>query len=381
MKKKVIRTSTVAISLDVLLKGQLKFLNQEFEVIAVSGNDVHLENVAQREGVRVHSIPMQRKISPFKDLKSLVQLYLFFKKEKPDIVHSITPKAGLLSMVAAYFAGVPIRIHTFTGLIFPSKNGAMQKLLILMDRILCFFATNIFPEGQGVKDDLLQYKITSKELKIIANGNVNGVDTEYYNPSCFSEVQKNDFRKQLGVSEKDFVFLFVGRLVKDKGINELIEAYNIVVKTYQNVKLLLVGDYENELDPLKEATLKKIKELDSVITVGFQTELRSYYAIANLFVFPSYREGFPNVVLQAGAMGLPCLVTNINGSNEIIKNQNNGFIIEKANIEALKEAMCYALDHKEEITKWAKASRGLILEKYDQKVVWDAILKIYFNMH
>ncbi len=175
MKHKVIRTATVPLSLDLLLKGQLSFLDQYYNIIAVSGEDNHLETVRLREQVQTVSLEMQRKISPLKDIKSLWKLIQLFKKEQPLIVHSITPKAGLLSMLAARITGVPIRIHTFTGLIFPSKKGIMQQVLIWMDKILCASATAIIPEGKGVKDDLLMYKITNKPLNVLANGNVNGI--------------------------------------------------------------------------------------------------------------------------------------------------------------------------------------------------------------
>ena len=320
---KLIRTSTVAMSLDFLLKGQLAFLNQHFEVVAVSGEDDHLKTVQEREGVRTIPLQMQRAISPLKDLIALVQLYFLFKKEKPEIVHSITPKAGLLSMLAAKLAGVPVRIHTFTGLIFPSKKGFLQKVLVLMDRLLCICATHVYPEGQGVKKDLKQYKITSKPLKVIANGNVNGIDTAYFSKEQVSVQEQQTLKKELDINENDFVFIFVGRLVGDKGINELVTAFSKLSSdnpqpTTVNLKLLLVGPLESELDPLQPNTLKEIESNSNVLTVGFQTDIRKYYAVANALVFPSYREGFPNVVLQAGAMGLPAIVTDINGSNEII---------------------------------------------------------------
>ena len=184
-KPKVIRTSTIALSLNVLLKGQLSFLKKYYNVIAASGDDEDLRIVENREGVKTKDITMQRQIVPFKDFISLIKLYFYFKKEKPKIVHSITPKAGFLSMVAAYLARVPIRIHTFTGLIFPTRLGAMQRLLIVMDKILCKCATHIYPEGEGVRNDLISYNITSKPLKVLANGNVNGIDTSYFDSNLF----------------------------------------------------------------------------------------------------------------------------------------------------------------------------------------------------
>ena len=294
-KPKLIRTATVAMSLDYLLRGQLAFLQKKYVVVAVSGNDAHLEAVADREGVQTMAITMQRNISPIKDLKSLWQLYWLFKKEKPLIVHSITPKAGLLSMVAAKLAGVPIRLHTFTGLIFPSRKGNMQKLLIFMDKIVCFCATNIYPEGQGVKNDLINYNITKKPLKIVANGNVNGIDTAYFNPENFTTQQNEDLKNSLGIHPNDFVFIFVGRLVGDKGINELVAAFkkvesqkskvesqdeNLLLNSahskfkIQNSKLLLVGPLETNLDPLLPVTLVEIETNPNIISVGFQKDVR-----------------------------------------------------------------------------------------------------------
>ena len=180
MKKKLIRVSTVPVSLYLLLEGQLKFLSHDFDVLGVSSPGKYLEMVKEREGIQVFAVEIKRHISPLSDIMSLYQLYRLFKKEKPDIVHSLTPKAGLLSMIAAFFARVPHRLHTFTGLVFPSKTGVIKNILILMDKLLCKCATNIYPEGNGVKLDLINYKITNKPLNIIANGNINGIDTEFF---------------------------------------------------------------------------------------------------------------------------------------------------------------------------------------------------------
>ncbi|WP_140487820.1 glycosyltransferase family 4 protein [Flavobacterium sp. GSA192] len=362
-------------SLDFLLKGQLAFLNQNYEVIAVSGKDEHLNTVAEREKVRTISVQMQRNISPLKDLISLWKLYVVFKKEKPQIVHSITPKAGLLSMIAAKLAGVPVRIHTFTGLIFPSKTGFLQRLLITMDRVLCFCATHIYPEGQGVKKDLIQYKITSKPLKVIANGNVNGIDTSYFSKEKVSLQEQESLKKELGISENDFVFIFVGRLVGDKGINELIRAFSQLPTP--NSQLLLVGSLESNLDPLQAETLIEIENNSKIISVGFQSDVRSYFAIADCLAFPSYREGFPNVVLQAGAMGLPSIVTDINGSNEIIVEGQNGIIVPSKNINALQEAMSKMIGKGAFYNQLQQNARKMIVSIYEQKVVWDALLNEY----
>ncbi len=376
-KSKLIRTSTVAISIDYLLKGQLKFLNNHYDVLAASGKDTHLKNVVLREGVRVANIPMQRAISPIKDLVTLWKLYRLFCYEKPKIVHSITPKAGLLSMTAAYFACIPIRIHTFTGLIFPSKTGILKKLLILMDKILCFFATSVYPEGEGVKKDLISHRITNKPLKIIANGNVNGIDINYFDSKLITKNKKKTLRSSLGINESDFVFIFVGRLVGDKGINELIEAFKQLTKQFSASKLILVGTYEKKLDPLRLETLNEISQNNNIVTVGFQADVRPYFAISNVLVFPSYREGFPNVVLQAGAMGLPSIVTNINGCNEIIIEGKNGWILTVKDQDAILNTMRNCFLGRNKINLKKSNIRNIIKNKYQQQIVWNAILIEY----
>ena len=377
-------------SLNILLKGQLRYLNQFYSVTAISGEGKDMQAVKQREEVKTSSIEMSREIAPLQDLRSLYSLYIYFKQEKPDIIHSITPKAGLLSMIAGKLAGIPIRMHTFTGLIFPTRTGLMQKVLIQMDRLLCSCATHIYPEGQGVKNDLIAYQITSKPLNVIANGNVNGIDTAYFDRSHFSKVQQNELRTQLGIQPEDFVFIFVGRLVGDKGINELVTAFknltstplsdlnlNLNLDRNLNLKLLLVGPLETELDPLQPTTLEEIEHNENIISVGYQEDVRPYFALADALVFPSYREGFPNVVLQAGAMELPAIVSNINGCNEIIIEGENGLITPVKNRKDLQEAMLKLATDQTLYDHLKSNVRSRIVKNYEQKVVWQAILEEY----
>ncbi len=376
-KKIVIRTATVAVSLNVLLKGQLSYLNNFYDIRAVSGYDEHLKEVAKREKVKTQDIRIKRNISPLRDLVSLYKLIFLFRKQKPLLVHSITPKAGLLSMIAAKIAGVPIRIHTFTGLIFPSKKGLLRTILIKMDQLLCVCATHIYPEGLGVANDLISYKITKKPLKVLANGNVNGIDVAYFNPDLIADEERQQLKKELGIGPDDFVFVFVGRLVGDKGINELIEAFQKLSSETNAIKLVLVGPLESDLDPLRSKTLADIKSNKSIVAVGFQKDVRPYFGISEALVFPSYREGFPNVVLQAGAMGLACIVTNINGCNEIIIEGQNGTIIPIKATEALYAAMKNMIEKPEYRVQLQKKSREMICSRYEQKLVWEAILAEY----
>jgi len=377
--KKVFRISTVPMSLNILLKGQLRYLNQYFDLVAVSGEGEDLDEVKNREGVKVYPIEIQRQISPFKDLISLIKLYNYFRKEKPEIIHSITPKAGLLSMVAGKLAGVPIRIHTFTGLVFPYKTGILQKLLISMDKLLCHCATNIYPEGQGVKTDLKLFKITGKPLNIIGNGNVNGIDTAHFSPDFYSVAEKAQLRSELKTEASDFVFVFVGRLVKDKGINELVSAFvKVQASSSKKLKLILVGPLEQDLDPLAPDVLQTIDSNPDIISLGFQKDVRPYFAIGDALVFPSYREGFPNVVLQALSMGIPALVSDINGCNEIVQNGYNGSIFPAKDEIALQKSMQQILtDHFYETVQ--ANSRSSIM-KYEQQVIWNLLKENYDNL-
>ncbi len=378
-KPKLFRIATVPMSLNLLLKGQLEFLNKHFQVTAISGEGEDLQTVAKREGVNIHEIEMHRPISLRQDLKSLWNLYWYFKKEKPTIIHSITPKAGLLSMMAGKLAGVPVRMHTFTGLIFPHKYGYMKRTLIIMDKILCRCATHVYPEGRGVKEDLQKHNITNKPLKIIANGNVNGVDIDYYHPEAISEEAKNQLRASLQIKEDDFVFVFVGRLVIDKGLRELVKAFDAISKNHKKVKLILVGPKENAHNPKKRRMFHSIQQNENIITVGFQEEVRPYYAISNVLILPSYREGFPNAVLQAGAMGLPSIVSDISGCNEIIEHEVNGLLVPKKNHRELQKAMGKMLYNPSLLKEFHQNAINKVVESFDKDFVWQELKKEYEN--
>ena len=373
---KIIRTSTVPGSLNTFCKGLLRELQEQegYEVVAVSSPGDAMREIEEREGVRTVSVPMERRISPLNDLKSLWRLIRVFRKEKPAIVHSITPKAGLLSMMAAWVARVPVRLHTFTGLVFPTATGLTQKILILTDRITCACATHIVPEGEGVKNDLINYRITRKPLKVLGHGNVRGIDLDYYNPEL-PEVQADAAKiRKPGV----FTFVFVGRLVGDKGINELVEAFERLNTEYPETRLLLVGRQEPELDPLKHETIAKIDHNKNIEVVGQQSDVRPWLASADVFVFPSYREGFPNVVIEAGAMGLPSIVTDINGSREIIIEGRNGSIVPPRNAMALEAAMRRFVESPDDVARMAENARPLIASRYEQSYV-RRCLKDYYR--
>lgn len=375
IKKKMIRISTVPCSLETFCKGVLRELAGEYEVVAVSSPGEDLDVVGRREGVRTVAVPMARHIALFRDVVSLWRLIVLFVRERPDIVHSMTPKAGLLAMVAAWLTRVPVRMHTFTGLVFPTTTGLKRKILMAMDSLTCFCANYINPEGKGVKRDLERHGITRKPLHIIANGNVRGVDMDWYARTPEVEVQAATLRKP-----GTFTFCFVGRLVADKGINELAEAFRRLADEHENVRLLLVGRFEEKLDPLQPDALQLIQSHPRIETVGQQFDVRPYLAAADAFVFPSYREGFPNVVLEAGALGLPSIVTDINGSNEIIVNGQNGEIIPSRDAEALYRKMKEWVERSAYVEVLAANARQMVEDRYEQRMIWNALRAEYHNL-
>lgn len=374
MKPKIIRATTVPSSLDTFCKGMLKEMLEKYDVVAMSSPGEELEKVAKREGVRTIAVPMERHISLWKDLKSLWMIIQVLKKEKPTMIHSMTPKAGMLCMVAAWLTNVPIRVHTFTGLVFPTSSGIKRKILMTTDRLTCACATHIIPEGKGVKNDLLNNGITKKPLSILGYGNVRGVDMDYY--SRRPEVMKIVSQKSLK-SDK-FTFVFVGRIVKDKGINELCEAFERL-SGMADVRLLLVGPYEDNLDPITEKSKYIIRNNPNIDSVGGKSgvELLAYYAAADCFVFPSYREGFPNTVLEAGAMELPSIVTDINGSREIIVQGENGLIIPSHDANALLDAMLNMMSDKDARERMAGNAREMVASRYEQRFVRKCLYDFY----
>ena len=380
-KPKLVRVTTVPISMDKLLHGQLRFMSTYFEVVAISSDREYLERVGVREGVRTFPIAMSRKITPLADFLAICKLYFFLRKDKPLIIHSHTPKAGLVSMIASKLAGVPHRLHTVAGLPLLETKGFKRTILNSVEKLTYACATNVYPNSLGLQEIIVQNKFcVPSKLKVIGNGSSNGIDIDHFNPGLFTEAQNLTLRQRLNIGPSDFVFVFVGRLVSDKGINEMVAAFERHQTQHPLSKLLLVGDYEADLDPLLPRTLQAIEKNQSIISTGFQADVRPYLALSNALVFPSYREGFPNVVMQAGAMGLPCIVTDINGCNEILKEGVNGVIVSVKNTDDLLLFMNEFVDNSQLFNHLQANSRTMIATRYNQQVIWEAIKKEYIQL-
>lgn len=376
--KKLIRITTVPLSLEKLLENQGQYFKAFYDITFISSNPEQLKQTAEKQGVSYFPLEMTRKITPLQDLRCLIQLYHFLRKEKPLIVHTHTPKAGIVGMLAARLAGVPIRLHTIAGLPLMETKGLKRWLLILVERITYFCATKVYPNAEGLLKFVLQNRLAPrKKLKVIGKGSSNGIDTSYFSKDEVEEKKVSLLRESLKIKSSDFIFCFVGRLVGDKGVNELVHAFCEVQDEIPDAKLLLVGPYETDLDPLEKITQKRINTNPNIITIGFQADIRPYLVLSDTFVFPSYREGFPNVVLQAIAMEVPCIVSDINGCNEIIREGETGAIVPPKQTQPLVDKMVLFYHEKNVVQKFINTAKSEVATNYDRLQFWKSLLEEY----
>lgn len=368
-KKKIIRAITVPLSLCFCRDVMIKMRAMGYHMVAVTSPGPELDSLRRDDGFHCVEVPMERHISPLSDLVSLLRMIRVLRKERPWVVHSMTPKAGLLCMVAAWLTRVPVRVHTFTGLVWPTATGLKRRVLMMTDRITCACATHVIPEGQGVMDDLRRGGITRKPMRVLGYGNVMGVDMARFSTARFAQ------HERCGV----FTFLFVGRMVRDKGINELVAAFVRLHAHHPSTRLVLVGNYERSLDPVSDDTQGLIGTNDAIDACGpkYGDDLLQMYVDADCFVMPSYREGFPNTVLEAGAMGLPSIVTDINGSREIIENEKNGLIVPSKNADALYNAMERMLTDDAARKTMKDNARPMIASRFEKNFVQKCQIEFY----
>jgi glycosyltransferase involved in cell wall biosynthesis len=378
VKPSILRLTTIPMSLNLLLKGQFSFMVRNgFNVKVGSSDGNEISAIIEREGVEHHIFSFSRIISPILDLIAIFQLVIFMRKHKFDIVHTHTPKAGLLGMIAAWICRVPIRLHTVAGLPLMEANGIKRVVLMMTERLTYNCATRVYPNSFKMLEYIQRHIYTSKtKLSVIANGSSNGIDTEYFQITELLNEQAVAVRDNLKIPSNHKVAVFVGRITGDKGINELIAAFT----SFEDLSLILVGPFEPDLDPLDSKTVVEIKQQPNIHSVGYQSDVRPYLLASDFLVFPSYREGFPNVPMQAGAMGLPCIVTDINGCNEIIENQINGLIIPPKDKEALRVAIEVMVENTMLFNEMKTRARQMIVDRYDQKLVWKALYEEYTSL-
>lgn len=337
---RIARVSTIPFFVYTQLKTQLhSLIDAGAEITVITSNDELSDNLKSIEGAEFKPLHIAREIRLFADLVTLVKLWLLFRKERYQIVHSTTPKAGLLCAIAARLAGVQVRVHTFTGQPWVTMSGVKRAILKFSDKLIAKLNTCCYTDSWSQREFLLQNKIgTPDTLKVIGSGSLAGVNVERFCQDNFSTKDQQELRRSLDIPEQSKILLFVGRLAKEKGIFELIDAMNSVIQLGHDVTLLVVGPFEqNNESEIREYAQQKCS--DKVKFLGFQTAPEKYMSISDLLCLPSYREGFGTVVIEAAAMGLPVIATNIYGLTDAVVDGVTGMLIEPKNSNKLAQAI------------------------------------------
>ena len=325
--------ATVPYPFNTQLRELILFLQEK-------GWDVHVlcSNRPDIEGISFHRVTIKRSIAPFYDLVSLWKLFWLLRKERFPIVHSFNPKSGLLCAIAAKISNTPVRLHTFTGQVWVTLKGTRRFVSRFGDIVIGKLNTHCYCDSDSQKSFLIQDGvISSAKISVLGGGSLSGVNTKKFDRALFSKNDYTALRKKMGFSKDDFVLLFVGRLTKDKGIRELLKAYSLLRYKHQEIKLLLVGPEEKDF----QETLKfvNLSDMEGVVFTGYARDPEKYMFISDLFVLPSYREGFGSVIIEAGAMGLPSVGSSIYGIKDAIDNGNTGILTPVKDVRRLVQAI------------------------------------------
>jgi glycosyltransferase involved in cell wall biosynthesis len=331
-KLKVARVSTVPFFIDNQLRLQLKQLvEKDFEIIAVASMG-DWERLLEVEGLQCKTIRIERKPAIFKDLASIYNLYKFFKKHKFDIVHSTTPKAGIVCGIAARLAGIKVCLHTFTGQTWIQKSGLSRYILKTLDKFILSMMTQAYADSHSQQQFLITEGIGNTDrVKVLGQGSLAGVDTKRFNRER-NDIDTEAIKSELGIGPKDFVLSFVGRLTTDKGVNELVEAYRVLRQKYENLHLIMVG-------PVEGYQVFSLNNEENVHIIGKTKLPEKYLAVSDVLCLPSYREGFGTVVIEAAAMGVPTIGTDIVGLRDAIVSESTGILVKLQDLNELVQAI------------------------------------------
>ncbi|PSL44904.1 glycosyltransferase involved in cell wall biosynthesis [Chitinophaga niastensis] len=380
-KIKLLRVSTIPHSLHLLLRGQIRYMKDNgMEVYMASTTGPEVNTLMKNEGAPHYHVPLSRSLNPLQDLKALYHMVKLIRKIKPDIVHSHSPKAGTIGMLAAYICRVPLKMHTVAGLPLMESQGMKRKLLVTVEKLTYRFADWILPNSMELEKYIIENKLAhnSNKLKVLGKGSSNGIDLSYYSKTPAVMQSAQAFKEKYNIADEEVVLCFVGRLAFYKGINELVAAFEILTQKYNKLRLVLVGPAE-DINPLNKETIALMNDLPGIISTGHQDDIRPYLAAADIFVFPSYREGFPQSLMQACAMGLPCITTDINGCNEMVFNGVNGSLIPAKHVAAIVDACEVLIADKTKRLQLGKNSRAYIEDNFEQQQFWHKVNSFYIK--
>ena len=358
----------------LLLRGQLAYMRQRgFDVAVVASPGRDLDEVAEREGVETIAVPMLRAIRPYHDARALLALYRLFRERRPDLVSAGTTKAGLLGTLAARLAGVPACVYTLRGLRMETAQGAQRTLLSLTEHAASKAAHRVLAVSPSLSRAFVAGGFApAAKVTVVGRGSSNGVDFERFTPSPERRTSAQALQARLGIPEGAPVIGFVGRFTRDKGIAELVEAFGRIHRRHPDVRLLLVGDFERE-DPVPEATVEEIKRHEAVIQAGFVADVAPYYGVMDVLAFPSHREGFPNVPLEAAAAGVPTVGAATTGTVDAIEDGATGRLVPRGDADALTNALLGYLEDEALRRRHGEAARERVAAHFRSEQVWEGI--------
>lgn len=356
--------------------------NQGIEVAMISAQGKEIREVSQNEGVSHTVVPFTREISPLKDLYCLLLLILNFLKEKPDIVHTHTPKAGLLGMIAAKIARVPLRIHTIAGLPLMTATSWKKQLLVFTEKLTYWGAQYVLPNSESMRSYMIDQKLCDQhKMDMIGYGSTNGIDLSRFDSKVLSADRLIETKALIKYDKQYTYVLAVGRVVRDKGIIELIDAFIDLQSQMSDLglKLIVLGPKEEvrneELLPQNISDL--LSQHKDITHIHWSVHVEYFMSLADVLVHASHREGFPNVLLQAGAVECPIVCSNIPGNIDIVRHQETGVLFEKGNKDDLISKLKYALEHTDETKEYAVFLRKEIEQKYERVFMHEEYLRFY----
>ncbi|MDJ0741235.1 MAG: glycosyltransferase family 4 protein [Gammaproteobacteria bacterium] len=374
MKIAVVVSSPMTVR--VFLRDQIAALATNYEVTVVANFRDTEELGVLPASVRLQSIDIRRRASPMADLRALFALWRFLRKQGFMLIHSVTPKAGLLSMLAGFVAGVPVRLHTFTGQVWATKSGFGRRFYRFLDAQIFRFSTRCFVDSQSQRDFLLREKVVdAKRSTVLASGSISGVDITRFSAS---EHARSTIRSDLGISTDDFVCLFLGRLNREKGVLDLARAFISLDKGEVSSVLLIVGPDESGIRQQIESLNRDRRS--RILFVDFTDRPQDYMNAADLFCLPSYREGFGSVVIEAGAVGIPALASDIYGVSDAIVDGVTGILHRVRDVEDLGQKLRALRDDPARRRVMGHAASARAREQYAKEIVTSAIVREYATL-
>jgi glycosyltransferase involved in cell wall biosynthesis len=375
-RPRILFAVTAAISCGFYRRKLANLRDAGFDVLMMSSPGEQLETISKSEGAIPVALAMEREISPIKDLVSLWRFYRVLKEIKPDLVDVSTPKAGLLGSLAAMLARVPCRVYTLRGLRLETATGLRRTLLWVAEWISCACAQRVMPVSESLRQRVVELKLASRAKTDTLQHGSDGVDLTQFTPRKQDSWRYRALRQQLGLSGEEVVIGFVGRFVKDKGIRELVEAFRELGATRPNLRLLLVGDFETG-DPVDPWVREYIESTSTILTPGFVEDTAPFYGLMDVFVLPTYREGFPQVSLEAQASAVPVITTTATGAIESVVDGITGLLVPLGDSQALARAIAQLLADPLLRQKMGKAARERAEREFCQEAVWEALIRSY----